>query len=68
MDKVLPLKTWEVYQGLVQGLGETCWKISIRFLHGFFRCYGLRLYPRRASLVHCRGRFIGVALSPRGRL
>lgn len=27
MNTELPLKTWEVYQGLVQGLGETCWKI-----------------------------------------
>ncbi|HZE56306.1 MAG TPA: hypothetical protein VE031_00480 [Chthoniobacterales bacterium] len=27
MTSELALKTWEVYQGLVQGLGETCWKI-----------------------------------------
>src|SRR5947207_904542 len=31
MDKELTLKTWEVYQGLVQGLGETCWKIRSIF-------------------------------------
>jgi hypothetical protein len=31
MDPQLPLKTWEVYQGLVQGLGETCWKIRSIF-------------------------------------
>jgi hypothetical protein len=31
MDKDLVLKTWEVYQGLVQGLGETCWKIRSIF-------------------------------------
>ena len=31
MNSELPLKTWEVYQGLVQGLGETCWKIRSIF-------------------------------------
>ena len=31
MDKEIVLKTWEVYQGLVQGLGETCWKIRSVF-------------------------------------
>jgi hypothetical protein len=31
MDKEIVLKTWEVYQGLVQGLGETCWKIRTVF-------------------------------------
>jgi hypothetical protein len=31
MDKELVLKTWEVYQGLVQGLGDTCWKIRSIF-------------------------------------
>lgn len=31
MDSELPLKTWEVYQGLAQGLGETCWKIRSIF-------------------------------------
>lgn len=31
IDKDLVLKTWEVYQGLIQGLGETCWKIRSIF-------------------------------------
>ena len=31
MDKELPLKTWEVYQNLAQGLGESCWKIRSIF-------------------------------------
>jgi hypothetical protein len=31
IDKEVVLKTWEVYQGLVQGLGETCWKIRSIF-------------------------------------
>jgi hypothetical protein len=31
MNSEMVLKTWEVYQGLVQGLGETCWKIRSIF-------------------------------------
>jgi hypothetical protein len=31
MDKELVLKAWEVYQGLVQSLGDTCWKIRSIF-------------------------------------
>jgi hypothetical protein len=31
MDKEIILKTWEVYQGLVQGMGDTCWKLRSLF-------------------------------------
>lgn len=31
MDKDLVLKAWEVYQGLAQGLGDSCWKIRSIF-------------------------------------
>ncbi len=27
MDKEIVLKTWEMYQGLAQGMDDTCWKI-----------------------------------------
>jgi hypothetical protein len=31
MDKEIILKTWEVYQGLIQGMGDTCWKLRSLF-------------------------------------
>lgn len=31
MEKDIILKAWEVYQGLAQGLGDTCWKIRSIF-------------------------------------
>jgi hypothetical protein len=31
MDKDIVLKAWEVYQGLAQGLGDSCWKIRSIF-------------------------------------
>ena|ERR1700730_14791314 len=31
MDKDIVLKAWEVYQGLVEGLGDSCWKIRSIF-------------------------------------
>jgi hypothetical protein len=31
IDKEVVLKAWEVYQGLIQALGESCWKIRSIF-------------------------------------